>query len=173
MDLISRQMAIDASRNKTVSTNPDEFYAHDKFIKFQNNPEIVSYGRWEWSNGFNTALVSEEIMLKKLPSAQPEQLTDDDFETIRIHLNAYKEKLCNQKRWKEAEEYQRIIDRFVAFASAQKRGEWLELTDTNHTYVCSVCGRMLVNITDGKNTVTKNYPFCHCGADMRGGKNEL
>lgn len=51
--------------------------------------------------------------------AQPERLTDDDFETIRIHLNAYKEKLCNQHRWKEAEEYQRIIDRFMSFASAQ------------------------------------------------------
>lgn len=60
---------------------------------------------------------AEEI--KKLPSAQPEHLTDDDFETIRIHLNAYKGKLCNQNRREEAEEYQRIIDRFMAFASAQ------------------------------------------------------
>ena len=50
---------------------------------------------------------------------QPERLTDDDFETIRIHLSAYKERLCNQRRWKEAEEYQRIIDRFMSFASAQ------------------------------------------------------
>lgn len=50
---------------------------------------------------------------------QPERLTDDDFETIRIHLNACKEKLCNQCRWSEAVEYQRIIDRFMAFASAQ------------------------------------------------------
>ena len=57
------------------------------------------------------------------PSAQPERLTDDDFETIRIHLNAYKEKLCNQQRWEEAEEYQRIIDRFMAFASAQTENE--------------------------------------------------
>jgi len=53
------------------------------------------------------------------PSVQPERLTDNDFEIIRIHLNAYKEKLCNQQRWDEAEEYQRIIDRFMAFASAQ------------------------------------------------------
>ena len=50
----------------------------------------------------------------------------------------------------------------------RKTGRWIELTNTNHTYVCSVCGRMLVNITDGKNMVMKNYPFCHCGADMRG-----
>ena len=54
----------------------------------------------------------------------------------------------------------------------RKKGKWLELTNTNHTYVCSICGRMLVNITDGKNTVTKNYPFCHCGADMRGEHDE-
>lgn len=53
----------------------------------------------------------------------------------------------------------------------RKRGVWIELTNTNHSYICSVCGRMLVNIADGKNTVTKNYPFCHCGADMRGDNN--
>jgi DNA-binding transcriptional regulator YbjK len=48
----------------------------------------------------------------------------------------------------------------------RKTGEWIELTNANHTYVCSECGRMLVNITDGKNMVTINYPFCHCGAKM-------
>ena len=57
--------------------------------------------------------------IEELPYAKPERLTDDDFETIRIHLNAYKEKLCNQQRWEEAEEYQCIIDRFMAFASAE------------------------------------------------------
>ena len=54
-----------------------------------------------------------------VPPAQPERLTDDDFETIRILLNAQKEILCNQLRWEEAEEYQRIIDRFMAFVFAQ------------------------------------------------------
>ena len=48
------------------------------------------------------------------------------------------------------------------------RGHWIEIALSNHTYKCSVCGRLLVNITDGKNTVAKNYPYCHCGADMRG-----
>lgn len=63
--------------------------------------------------------------------AQPERLTDDDFETIRIHLNAYKEKLCNQRRWKEAEEYQRIIDRFIAFASTQPEKRTEKRTETH------------------------------------------
>lgn len=61
---------------------------------------------------------------------RPERLTDDDFETIRIHLNACKEKLCNQHRWEEAEEYQRIIDRFITFASA--RPEIIRCKDCRH-----------------------------------------
>ena len=67
--------------------------------------------------------------IKDLPSAEPERLTDDDFETIRIHLNAYKEKLCNQRRWKEAGEYQRIIDRFMEFASAQPEQHWIPCSE--------------------------------------------
>lgn len=62
-------------------------------------------------------------------SAQPERLTDDDFEIIRIHLNACKERLCNQHRWKEAEEYQRINDRFMAFASAQPEPQWIPCSE--------------------------------------------
>ena len=50
-------------------------------------------------------------------------------------------------------------------------GHWVEIASSNHTYKCSVCGRLLVNITDGKNNVAKNYPYCHCGADMRGEQN--
>lgn len=48
------------------------------------------------------------------------------------------------------------------------KGHWVEIASSNHTYKCSVCGRLLVNTTDGKNNVAKNYPYCHCGVDMRG-----
>ena len=68
--------------------------------------------------------------IEELPSAEPERLSDDDFETIRIHLNAQKEKLCNQQKWEEAEEYQCIIDRFMAFASAES--EVIRCRDCKH-----------------------------------------
>ena len=83
--------------------------------------------------------------LLELLKGEPERLTDDDFETIRIHLNAQKEKLCNQQRWEEAEEYQRIIDRFMAFASAQpeiircgqcKYAEAADSEDSQDGYTC-------------------------------------
>ena len=65
-----------------------------------------------------------------------------------------------------------VFKPFKQFQPERKKGRWIELTNTNHSYVCSVCGRMLINITDGKNMVTKSYPFCHCGADMRGDEDE-
>ena len=121
------------------------------------------------------AQVQTELMM--LPSAQPERLTDDDFETIRIHLNAYKEKLCNQQRWEEAEEYQRIIDRFMAFASAQperKTGRWIESNPQDsklcRLMTCSECGKAyIVNINVPYEDWTEAHKFCiECGADMRG-----
>ena len=45
------------------------------------------------------------------------------------------------------------------------RGEWIIIDDTEQFIAkCSVCGR----IEDSR--MVKDYPFCHCGADMRGGK---
>ena len=54
----------------------------------------------------------------------------------------------------------------------REKGEWIKISKFDHSYKCSICGRTLINITDGKNTVAKNYPFCHCGSDMRGKHNE-
>lgn len=83
---------------------------------------------------------------------------------------------------KKLEELNEINKRIISKAvtkikmlSAQperKTGHWIAITSWNNTYKCSVCGRLLVNITDGKNKVAKNYPYCHCGADMRGDKHE-
>lgn len=49
------------------------------------------------------------------------------------------------------------------------RGKWL-LKDRDGSWACwtcSECGR-LVHLTDYKENVQEEYPFCHCGADMRG-----
>ena len=79
-DLISRQAAIDIGRNQTVDTNPYHFEAHQKFMQFMDDAEISSFGRWQWSNGFNTALTAVGIDLKNLPSAQPEsERTMEEF----------------------------------------------------------------------------------------------
>ena len=52
------------------------------------------------------------------------------------------------------------------------QGEWIDIGTISHSYKCSVCGRTLFHITVGKNHVAKYYPYCHCGAKMRGINNE-
>ena len=72
---------------------------------------------WEEPSYTDSLNVLTEVRdrIKALPSAQPERktecLTEDEIKAIRIHMNAFKERLCNQHRWKEAEEYQQIVDK--------------------------------------------------------------
>jgi hypothetical protein len=40
-------------------------------------------------------------------------LSDDEIETIRIHLSAIKEELCNQSRYGEAAYYEKLIEKFL------------------------------------------------------------
>lgn len=95
---------------------PDTVEEFMEQYKMTDTKQVYSNGI-EYVPIFRMKQWFEHEAAKGLPDARPERLTDDDFETIRIHLNAHKEALCNQHRWKEAEEYQRIIDRFMAFAS--------------------------------------------------------
>ena len=113
-DTIYRQEAIDALWKALHEYE-------DKTEKQFQESEDLDVGDWIEHRIFvqNMNDIDRQTILN-LPSAQPERLTDDDFETIRIHLSAYKEQLGNQHRWKEAEEYQRIIDRFMTFAVEQK-----------------------------------------------------
>ena len=64
-------------RKETVSTNPDDFTANEKFIKFMDDPEIASFGRWQHANGFNTALVAVKCDLEKIPDSEPERKTGE------------------------------------------------------------------------------------------------
>ena len=60
-------------QKNTVSTNPYEHEYHEKFIKFMDDPEISDFGRWQHSNGFNTALVAVKCDLDKVPPVTPER----------------------------------------------------------------------------------------------------
>ena len=66
----------------------------------------------------------------------------------------------------------KIIKSLPSAQSERIKGHWIAITSWNNTYKCSVCGRLLVNITDGKNKVAKNYPYCHCGAKMERGEQD-
>ena len=109
--------------------------------------------------------------LGALEPIQTTQLTDEDKETIRIHLNAFKESLCNQRRWNEAKEYEELISRLLSTASVQpQKGKWLKAGTRMGIplFECSLC-----ECGDEVPTVMgkPSYNFCpYCGADMREGE---
>lgn len=72
-DAVPRTSVEYICRKNTVSTNPYEHKYHDKFIQFMDDPEISDFGRWQHSNGFNTALVAVQCDLDKVPSVTPAQ----------------------------------------------------------------------------------------------------
>lgn len=55
----------------------------------------------------------------------------------------------------------------VKYGEPQTHGEWIIVDDCEHFIAkCSVCGR----IEDSR--IVENYPFCRCGAKMKGGDGE-
>ena len=131
----------------------------------------LAYDDWNQGVGTTWANAFEECadLVDEQPTIEPErcQLTDDDKEVIRIHLNAFKEKLCNQYRWNEAKEYEELIDRLMNVQPARKTGKWIEkserLAPLNTIWwdECSVCGHHAFN--------RMTTDFCpNCGALMEG-----
>ena len=102
-DAISRKTAIDIEQNAIVDTNPSHFEAHQKFTQFLNDAEISSFGRWQWSNGFNTALTAVGIDLENLPSAAP-ALKMGRWITHENYQSGVKEKWyeCEECGWSNA-----------------------------------------------------------------------
>lgn len=53
-----------------------------------------------------------------------------------------------------------------AITTDRPQGKWIEQGYLE--YKCSVCGRH-ISLEDHWTNITKDFPFCHCGADMRKG----
>lgn len=79
---------------------------------------IPSFRPWEERIPLECAIKIKELSHAEPRPVKPGELTPDDVETIRIHLSAIKEGLCNQGRWREAQEYEDLIERFLYATSA-------------------------------------------------------
>lgn len=70
-DTIPRSAVEYCLRKETVSTNPEAYKAHKKFIGYMDDPEISQFGHWMHTNGYNCALLSVAVDLEKIPSVTP------------------------------------------------------------------------------------------------------
>ncbi len=122
-DLISKQAAIDEVDSETVSTNPEHFKSSERFIKFMDDADIVSFGKWQWANGFNTALVATKIQLKKLPSAQP-----DHFREVSkmVSFTEKERGMLKTMRTLHNGTYADLLDRLVSSAQEDADSAYIE-----------------------------------------------
>lgn len=82
-DTIPRSAVEYCLRKETVSTNPEKYKTHEKFIDYMNDPDISEFGHWMHSNGFNCALTAISVDLEKIPSVTP----SSQPEPIRLRLD--------------------------------------------------------------------------------------
>ena len=48
-----------------TSTNPTEYYGHEKFIEYMDDKNIMSFGSWMQANGFNVAFTTLIVELRQ------------------------------------------------------------------------------------------------------------
>ncbi len=70
-----------------------------------------------------------------------------------------------------AVDYAQIMERIDKIPSVENKGEWFAITQPwadTQIFRCTCCGRHIEVPQYEVSTLTIRYPFCHCGADMRG-----
>lgn len=85
-DTIYRQAAVNAPEKFLKDCNAEHFIGQRKFIEFMDDPEIGSFGMWQFANGFNMGLTAAEVAIKQLPSAQQEIIRCKDCEHFHYDM---------------------------------------------------------------------------------------
>ena len=81
---------------------------------------------------------------------------------------------CCRNEWEE--EVEMRLKSLPPVTPHPRKGHWILNENQgvqavgNLTYHCSECGREISSKYHGKISLLKEYPFCYCGADMRGEK---
>ena len=162
--------------NSSEIPNSSDTISRAKAIEALKAARVEDDGTYKWRTQRNLDLEFAAELLETIPPAPTTEVAIDinvgDKDTIS--RKAAIDALNNIEIPRNASWYQyyqqalTAVDKLPPAQPERIKGHWVEIALSNHTYKCSVCGRLLVNITDGKNNVAKNYPYCHCGADMRG-----
>lgn len=145
VDLVSRQDAIDAL--KICDNNEDGINCYKCPLRDERWD-----GAWydEETNCY-TKLMRDSAKLLEMPSTQPDlntSLYSDGF------VDGYKQ------GQKDAQ-------------PERKKGEWIRITQgaMPEQYICPYCHRT-VESHGVEELLSIRYPYCHCGADMRGDNND-
>lgn len=113
----------------------------------------------------NGDLISREALKKELEKVFFNDCDDmnrieqiiDNAPTVAYSFEKFRTMLCG------------TCQAYMRTEPKKTQGEWVcrEKGMYVSQYACSICGRTVMD--DTGYDVSKDYPFCHCGADMKGG----
>lgn len=164
---------------------------------FHRKPVLKEDGTWtaeceKWDCEFQ----SRENMIEKTEAKQGDLISrsalikeinenKELFEKERVYLEGlllnaptveteipqvvlFAENITEKEKQKLIAEFKAVMDNAVFTVEPERpKGEWIVLVDADNiqTCKCSICGR----IADIANREFDKFPYCHCGAKMKGG----
>lgn len=101
--------------------------------------------------------------IKALPSAQP---YPEEFEWCYDCKEYDQDSHCCH-RWTKV--IRQTVEEFKKAQTERKKGRWIRITQgaDPELYMCPFCHRTVESYSV-EELLSIRYPYCHCGADMRG-----
>ena len=76
--MVSKQAILNQIDKETKNTNPSLYDKEDKFMDFMDDKNISDFGRWQFANGYNAALVTLRLFVEKMKSKEIDIFGDDN-----------------------------------------------------------------------------------------------
>ena len=66
--------------------------------------------------------------------------------------------------------YAEMLDEVIGTIESRPKGKWVRITQgaIPEQYICPFCHRTVGTYDGVEGLLSIRYPYCHCGADMRG-----
>lgn len=77
--MVSKQAILNMLDRETKNTNPSLYDKENKFMDFMDDENISEFGRWQWANGYNAALVTIRLFIEKMKSKEIDIFGDDNI----------------------------------------------------------------------------------------------
>ena len=74
--MVSRQAILNQIDREVKNTNPSLYDKEDKFMDFMDDKNISEFGRWQWANGYNSALVTIQLFIESMKSKEIDIFSD-------------------------------------------------------------------------------------------------
>lgn len=79
IQMVSKQAILNQIDREIKNTNPSLYDKEDKFMDFMDDENISEFGRWQFANGYNAALVTIRLFVEKMKSKKIDIFGDDNI----------------------------------------------------------------------------------------------